>query len=424
MKNRVKIWGVVAVILLAGCDKAELAPTTSPEDIGSVPIVINLLNDGQDEQTRTSVNSSNIDRFYLEIDQEGAGYDYLVEMRREYTPTEAEKLAHPGKSDLYRYYERPAGVWSEWKAYDISLGADGTSVEVSSTPRTEPMYYYNLGKPIKYRASKSDYFTNDMGISEGYDETTTGVVYDNSTTSLVGYNRIFAKNADGGLTYLTDDSEKVVVCFMGDLSPEQIYHFDFLHSNSDAANLSFNAGNWMLDIHLKHKAVKARIDIEFTGNFAKLFELSDSVDGGDETVVGGVTLSSTYTGDISTRDALNSYFGTSTRGVTSSENGSSERDVINMTPTFFGKVGSKWIATYETLLGAQGSLDPEVPTYNFRVDIETLKFEVAESKYTIDETRTDRLFSFETAVFTKFLVSGEQLYLKYELGDDYTTEPY
>ncbi len=389
-------FGLALLLFSVGCTKIDENNLDKPENhpIGSIPINIVLTNDNaQDPTTRTSVSNSNIDKYYLQIDQEGEEYDYFLLMKRTYTATNNETSAHLGKDSLYRFYEKPAGVWSEWEMYDIYIDSESGNIVISDIARTEPLYFYDLSKNVISRARKWDHFDSSILT-----------ITDGKVDFSSAYKKIELK---------------------GNLTPEQLYSYDILgYTHNNTPTKDNNTGEWGINIELKHLVTKLKIDIVFKDNFHSLFENYDNVDGGDnQTIINDLII------EPSTNNLIEYVFETELKSLSIyGKINESYTTPIKMTPIFFGKKDTKWMASYETYTTSQSFKAPQVNDYNLKVQITTNKFNVdlSNSKYTIDSTKKDRLFEYTTTNLTLGSYgAGKLVHLTYEVGDDYpTSNPY
>ncbi len=424
MKNIAIKFGVFALLLVAGCTKQDInSANTVDVPKGSVPININLLNDNIEGAplTRTTINNSNIDRYYLEINQhdetglDGTKYDYAVMMKRNYLPG----------GDGYKYLETvPSSDWSSWEAYDLIV-VDGKPA-VSTTPRTEPMYYYDLGEKVIIRAGKWDALEEIPEGTQLFDSSTI-----NNSTGLF----VSDGNSYGISSLLKVENEKVtfneaatpLFFFMGNLTALQIYQCDHLSTPVSASGGSFarfNNGKWLLDVNMKHNTVKVRIDVEFKDNFHTLYENYNYSGGDDKSVIKGLSIK-TVTADDADPNRFDAQYQRSFMTNSSVDETAYGCVDLIMTLIYFGKKDGKWIATYETLLSQQQTGGGQVANYNFHVDIATFQFFVGSDTYTIDESKNDRQYRFTTTDIGA-ADYGDIIHLQFQLGDDYGTpgDPY
>ncbi len=424
LNNIASTLALSALALFASCEKQDLGENLTPENYpqGSVPININLLNDGDGELTRSTITNSNIDKYYLQINQEdetgasGTKYDYCVMMKREYK----------GTGDFRLLAEVPSADWGEWQMYDVNI-VDGNPV-ISTTPRTEPMYYYSLGKDVEVHAAKWDALeTKPEGAKVANTSTIndeTGFFYSNTT--VFGLSSLLRN--DGGKAVFTTGVQTFF--FMGSLTPEQLYQCDHLSTNISATLKKpyLSNGKWNLDVSMDHNTVRVRIEVEFTGNYKNLFDNYNTSAGIDENVIKSLNIK-TVTADAVAPAKPNRFDAIYQKNFKGNAGGGGSAygctDLV-MTPVSFGLKEGKWIAVYETLLGQQQKGADDVNDFNFHIDITTSQFSVDTDTgtYSIDPSKNDRQFRFTTTDFSSTTSNSHSINCNVQLGDEYSGDPY
>ncbi len=221
------------MVLLFGCEKNEF-PGNANTEIGAVPFNFVL----SEADTRSTISTSNIDFFYLKIDQEGEDFDYMIKAERQYSP------AAGGSADDYKLHENPTGTWSKW-TYSKIVSNDG-GASFTFEPMTSPMYFYDVKLPLTYTAVKWD--AKGMDI---FEYTNSKVDFKNSALN------ISVQNAN---------------------SPTELYANDILHiKNSGMPEKGEVDGNrtdnfYVIPIFMRHCLKRMTMNFEFTGNYVDLFE--------------------------------------------------------------------------------------------------------------------------------------------------------